>query len=121
MGHQNRNAKDPFDRRFVTSRSLELLTALCVASAFVYARLPSEKLRLCRRDSWDASFRTSMIACHPSVGDRNLLDAGGMFALSVNYSAMAKTLGMVCGPNPKGTPPGGLSAEQATEFKSPST
>ena len=49
----------------------------------------------------DTSIRTSMIACHPSVGDRNLLDAGGMCALSVNYSAMAKTLGMVCGPNPK--------------------
>jgi putative tryptophan/tyrosine transport system substrate-binding protein len=53
----------------------------------------------------------------PSVGDRFFFDAGGMFALSANYRAMAKRSAWFVDRILKGTAPGDLAAEQATEFK----
>ena len=53
----------------------------------------------------------------PSVGDRFFFDAGGMLALSANYRAMAKRAAWFVDQILKGTAPGDLAAEQATEFK----
>jgi putative ABC transport system substrate-binding protein len=52
----------------------------------------------------------------PSVGDRAFMDAGGMLALSANYRAMAKRSAWFVDRILKGTAPGDLAAEQATEF-----
>jgi putative tryptophan/tyrosine transport system substrate-binding protein len=54
----------------------------------------------------------------PTVGDdRNFVDAGGLFALSINYPAMARSSARFVDQILKGTPPGDLPAEQPTEFK----
>jgi putative ABC transport system substrate-binding protein len=54
----------------------------------------------------------------PSVGDdRGFVDAGGLFALSINYPAMAKHSARFVDQILKGTAPGDLAAEQPTEFK----
>lgn len=53
----------------------------------------------------------------PTVGDRAFLDAGGMLGLSANYRAMAKRSAWFVDRILKGTAPGDLAAEQATEFK----
>ena len=54
----------------------------------------------------------------PSVGDdRKFVDAGGLFALSTNYPAMAKLSARFVDQILKGTAPGDLAAEQAREFK----
>jgi putative ABC transport system substrate-binding protein len=53
----------------------------------------------------------------PSVGDdRSFVDAGGLLALSINYPAMAKHSARFVDQIVKGTAPGDLAAEQATEF-----
>jgi len=54
----------------------------------------------------------------PSSGDdRNFVDAGGLYALSINYPAMAKHSARFVVQILKGAAPGDLAAEQATEFK----
>jgi putative ABC transport system substrate-binding protein len=54
----------------------------------------------------------------PSVGDgRDFVNAGGLFALSTNLTAMAKRSAWYVDRILKGIPPGDLPAEQATEFK----
>jgi putative tryptophan/tyrosine transport system substrate-binding protein len=53
----------------------------------------------------------------PSVGDDVFLGAGGMFALSANYRAMARRSAWFVDRILKGTAPGELAAEQAAEFK----
>ena len=53
----------------------------------------------------------------PTVGDRAFLDAGGMLGLSANYRAMAKRSAWFVDRILKGTAPGDVAAEQATEFK----
>jgi putative ABC transport system substrate-binding protein len=54
----------------------------------------------------------------PSVGDgQDFVNAGGLFALSTNLAAMAKRSAWYVDRILKGTPPGDLPAEQATEFK----
>jgi putative tryptophan/tyrosine transport system substrate-binding protein len=54
----------------------------------------------------------------PSVGDdRGFADAGGLFALSINYPAMARSSARFVDQILKATAPGDLAAEQPTEFK----
>jgi putative ABC transport system substrate-binding protein len=54
----------------------------------------------------------------PSVGDdRGFVDAGGLFALSINYPAMAMRSARFVDQILKGIAPGDLAVEQATEFK----
>jgi putative ABC transport system substrate-binding protein len=54
----------------------------------------------------------------PSVGDdRAFVNAGGLFALSINYPAMAKHSARFVDKILKGTAPGDLAVEQPTEFK----
>jgi ABC-type uncharacterized transport system substrate-binding protein len=54
----------------------------------------------------------------PSVGDdRNFVDAGGLFALPINYPAMALRSARFVDQILKGIAPGDLAVEQSTEFK----
>jgi putative ABC transport system substrate-binding protein len=54
----------------------------------------------------------------PSVGDdRKFVDAGGLFALSINYPAMARHSARFVDQILKGTAPGELAVERPTEFK----
>ena len=73
----------------------------------------------------DPFFRSSLAAIaelarlhkFPSVGDAGFFSAGGLFALGPNYVAMAKRSTSFVDRILKGTAPGDLPAEQATEFK----
>ena len=54
----------------------------------------------------------------PSVGeDRNFVDAGGLFAFSINYPSMATRSAYFVDQILKGIAPGDLAAERATQFK----